>query len=66
MHNEVLHFTNIIRMMNSREMRWVIQIAACIGEMRNVYEILVEKPEGNMLLRKSKLRDEDINIMYLK
>jgi hypothetical protein len=32
--------TNIIRMIKSRRMRWVGH-AACIGEMRNAYKILV-------------------------
>jgi hypothetical protein len=49
LHNEELHnfyaSPNIIRVIKSRGMRWVGHIAN-IGEMRNVYKILVRKPEG--------------------
>jgi hypothetical protein len=49
LHNEELHnlytSTGIIRMMESRRMRWV-GYTACMGEMRNAYKILVGKPEG--------------------
>jgi hypothetical protein len=36
---------NIIRMIKSRGMRWAGH-AARMGEKRNAYRILVEKPEG--------------------
>jgi hypothetical protein len=36
---------NIIRVIKSRRMRWTRHVAR-IGEMRNVCEILVGKPEG--------------------
>jgi len=49
LHNEEfrnLHTSlNIIRVMKSRRMRWVGQVAR-MGEMRDAYKILVGKPEG--------------------
>jgi hypothetical protein len=36
---------NIIRMIKSRRMRWAGHVAR-MGETRNAYRILVEKPEG--------------------
>jgi hypothetical protein len=50
LHNEELHnlycSPSIIRMIKSRRMRWAEQVAL-MGEKRNAYRILVEKPEGN-------------------
>jgi hypothetical protein len=37
--------TNIIRVTRSRRMRWAGQ-AERMGEMRNVYNILIGRPEG--------------------
>jgi hypothetical protein len=49
LHNEELHnlyfSPSIIRMIESRRMRWAGHVA-CMGEKRNAYRILVEKPEG--------------------
>jgi hypothetical protein len=49
LHNEGLHnlysSSSIIRMVNSRRMRWAGHIAR-MGEKRNPYRILVGKPEG--------------------
>jgi hypothetical protein len=49
LHNEELHnlyaSQNIIKVIKSRKMRWVGHVAR-IGEMRNVYNILVGKSEG--------------------
>jgi len=42
--NCTLH-PGIISMIKSRRMRWVWHVA-CIGEMRNPYNVLVGKPEG--------------------
>jgi hypothetical protein len=36
---------DIIRQMKSRRMRWAGHVA-CMGEGRNVYRVLVGKPEG--------------------
>jgi hypothetical protein len=48
LHNEKLHHLysspSIIRMINSRRMRWTGYVA-CIGEKRNAYRVLVGKPE---------------------
>jgi len=47
--------SNIIRVIKSRRVSW-IEYVVCVGEMRNVYKILVGKPEG-----KRPLRDLDID-----
>jgi hypothetical protein len=48
LHNEELHILysspNIIRQIKSRRMRWVGHVA-CMGEERNVYKVLMGKPE---------------------
>jgi hypothetical protein len=53
LHNEELHnlysSPNIIKMMKSRRMRWAGHIAR-MGETRNAYRILVEKPEKEIPL----------------
>jgi hypothetical protein len=55
LHNEELHnlysSPNIIRMINSRIMRWAGHIVR-MGETRNAYRILVGKPEGKRPLRR--------------
>jgi hypothetical protein len=49
LHNEELHnlysSQRIIRIINSRRMRWTGYVAR-MGEKRNVYRLLVRKPEG--------------------
>jgi hypothetical protein len=49
LHNKELHdlysSPNIIKMIKSRRMRWVGHVAR-MGEKRNVYRLLVGKPEG--------------------
>jgi hypothetical protein len=49
LHNEELHnlysSPSIIRIIKSRRMRWAGYVAR-MGEKRNVYRLLVEKPEG--------------------
>jgi hypothetical protein len=49
LHNEELHdlysSPSIIRIIKSRRMRWAGHIAR-MGEKRNVYRLLVGKPEG--------------------
>jgi hypothetical protein len=49
LHNEELHrlysSPSIIRMIKSRRMRWAGHVAR-MGERRNAYSILAEKPEG--------------------
>jgi hypothetical protein len=62
LHNEELHnlctSPNIIRMIKSRRMRWVVYVT-CIGEMKNSYNILVGKPEGKRPLVRQRCRWED-------
>jgi hypothetical protein len=59
LHNVELHnlysSPNIVRMINSRRMRWARNVAR-IGEKRNVYRILVEKPTGKSPLGRSRRR----------
>jgi hypothetical protein len=58
LHNEFLHnlylSSSIIRMIKSRRMRW-----ARMKEKRNAYRILVEKPEGKILLGRPRRRCVD-------
>jgi hypothetical protein len=42
---------NIIRQIKSRRMRWVGHVA-CMGEERNVYKVLMGKPEGKRPLER--------------
>jgi hypothetical protein len=42
-------------MIKSRGMRWVGHVAH-MGDMRNVYEVLVRKPEGMEPLRRPRCR----------
>jgi hypothetical protein len=55
LHNEELHnlhtSPNIIRVINSRGMRWVGYVSR-IGKMKNAHKILVGKPEWTRLLRR--------------
>jgi hypothetical protein len=63
LHNEELHnlnvLPNVIRAIQSR-MRLAGTLAR-MGEMRNAYTILVEKPEGNIRLGRPRRRWE-VNI----
>jgi hypothetical protein len=45
-------------MIKSRRMRWAGHVAR-MGEKRNAYRILVEKPEGRRLLERSICKWED-------
>jgi hypothetical protein len=58
-HNEELHnlysSPSIIRMIKSRRMRWVGHVAR-MGEKRNVYTLLVGKPEGKRPLGRPRCR----------
>jgi hypothetical protein len=60
--NEALHnlysLPHIIRVIKSRSMRWTGHVA-CTREKRNVYRILVGKPEGKRLLEIPNCRWED-------
>jgi hypothetical protein len=56
LHNEELHnlhsSPSIIRIIKSRRMRWAGHVAQ-MGEKRNVYRLLVGKPEGKETTRKT-------------
>jgi hypothetical protein len=49
---------DIIRQIKSRRMRWEEHVA-CMGEGRNVYRVLVGKPEGKRPLGRPRRRWED-------
>jgi hypothetical protein len=59
LHNGELHklypSPDIIRQIKSRRMRWAKHVA-CMGEGRNVYRVLVGRPEG-----KHHLEDQGVN-----
>jgi hypothetical protein len=69
LHNEELHnlysSPNIIRMIKSRKMRWAGHVAR-MGEKRNAYRILVEKPEGKRPLGRSRRRWVDNIKIHLR
>jgi hypothetical protein len=54
LHNEELHILysspNIIRLIISRKVRWAGHEAR-MGEERNVYRVLVGKPEGKRMMK---------------
>jgi hypothetical protein len=62
LHNEELHILysspNIIRQIKSRRMRWAGHMAR-MGEERNVYRVLMGKPEGRRPLGRPRRRWED-------
>jgi hypothetical protein len=62
LHSEELHILysspNIIRQIKSRRMRWAGYVAR-MGEERNVYRILMGKPEEKRLLERPRRRWED-------
>ena len=68
MHNEELNdlysSPNIVRVINSRRMRWVGHVAR-MGEERGVYSFLVGKPEGKIPLGRPRRRFVDKIRMYL-
>jgi hypothetical protein len=59
LHNEKLHnlysSQSIIRIIKPRRMRWAGHVAR-MGEKRNVYMLLVGKPEGKRLLGRPRRR----------
>jgi hypothetical protein len=62
LHNEELQILysspNVIRQIKSRSMRWVGHVAR-MGEDRNVYKVLMGKPEGKRPLGRPRCRWED-------
>jgi hypothetical protein len=61
-YNEELHnlysFTDIIRQIKSRKMRWARHVAR-MGEERKVYRVLVGKPKGKRSLERPRRIWED-------
>jgi PAS domain-containing protein len=55
--NELYCSTNIIRVIESRRMRWAGHVAH-MGEERDVYRVLVGKPEGKKPLGRTRCRWE--------
>jgi hypothetical protein len=59
LHNEELHnlysSPSIIRIIKSRRLRWAGHVAR-MGEKRNLYRLLVEKPEGKRPLGRPRRR----------
>jgi hypothetical protein len=59
LHNEELHnlysSPSIITIIKSRRMRWAVHVAR-MGNKRNVYRLLVGKPEGKRPLGRPRLR----------
>jgi hypothetical protein len=59
MHNEELHnlysSPSVIRIIKTRKMKWEGYVARIVGN-RNIYEILMVKPEGKWLLRRPRYR----------
>jgi hypothetical protein len=59
LHNEEIHnlysSPSIIKIIKSRTMRWMGHVAR-MGEKRNLYRLLVGKPEGNRPLGRPKRR----------
>ena len=62
LHNEELNdlscSPNIVRVIKSRRMRWAGRVAR-MGERRDVYRVLVGKPEGKRPLGRPRHRWED-------
>jgi hypothetical protein len=69
LHNEELHILysspNIIKQIKSRRMRWAGHVAR-MEEDRNVYKVLMGKPEGKRPLGRPRRRWEDVIRMDLK
>jgi hypothetical protein len=70
LHNEELHdlysSSSIIRIIRSRRMRWAGHVAR-MGEKRNVYRLLVGRPEGKIPLGRPRRRWVDnIKVDFVK
>jgi hypothetical protein len=67
LHNEELHnlysSMSIIRIITSRRMKWAGHVAR-MGKNRNVYRLLVRKPDGTRPLGRPRCRWIDNIMMY--
>jgi hypothetical protein len=57
--------SDIITMIKSRRMRLVVHVA-CMGDIRNIYRILVRKLKGKRLLGRTRHKWEDDIAMNLR
>jgi hypothetical protein len=69
LHNDELHnlysSRNIVRVIKLRRLRWAGHVAR-MGEERDVYRVLVGRPEGRRPLGRSRRRWEDNSKMDLR
>jgi hypothetical protein len=56
--NNLYASPNVVRVINSRRMRWAEQVA-CMGDIRNECNTLIGKPKGKRPLGKPRRRWED-------
>jgi len=56
--NDLYCSPNIVRVIKWRKIRWAGHVA-CMGERRDVYRVLVGKPEGKRPLGRPRCRWED-------
>ena len=56
--NDLYSSSNIVRVIKSRRMRWAARTAR-MGVRKNVYRVLLGKPEGKRPLRRLRRRWED-------
>jgi len=56
--NDMYSSPNIVRVIKSRRMRWVVHVAR-MGEERGMYRVLVRKPEGRRPLGRPRRRWAD-------
>jgi hypothetical protein len=63
--NDLYSSSNIVRVINSRRMRWVGHVAR-LGKGRGVYRVLVGKPKGNRPFGRPRCSSEDTIKMDLQ